>query len=155
MQLGARRTDGRLCPSSSARLVSKLRTPVAHYSWTVVVRNRRLTRGSATSSEAESSKQEEQAKENDRIQQTLADLDALLGIEEEPEEVIETKTEVGAGNVFGYLFALLQLEDSFWPSPPLIFLLTVLLIFSSHLFFPGSRAKYDRRNLSRSTQSNC
>ena len=114
MQLGVRRADG--VASSSARLVSKLRTPVAHYSRTVVVKNRQLTRGSATSSEAESSQQEEQAKENDRIQQTLADLDALLGIEEEPEEIVETKTEVGAANVLRYLFSL-QLEHSFWPSP--------------------------------------
>jgi len=125
MQLGARRVGH--CPSPNARLGSKLKTPVVLYNRTVVAKNRRLTRGSANSSEAESS-QQEQAKGDDQIQDTLADLDALLGIEEEPEEEVVTKTEVSAGNVLEYLFTPLQLEHSFWPSPPLIYPLTVLLI---------------------------
>jgi hypothetical protein len=108
MQLGARRADGLFSSSTSARrLVSTVRTPAAHYSRSLVVINRRLIRGSATSSEADSSqKQEEEAKENDRIKQTLADLDALLGIEAEPEEVVEEKPEVGDGDRLTYLFFL-------------------------------------------------
>lgn len=48
----------------------------------------------ATSSEAESS--EKQGEKVDRIKQTLADLDALLGIEETVEEVEETpKVRIG------------------------------------------------------------
>ena len=102
MQLGARRAVG--VASTSARLVGKLRTPVVHYSPSGLIDNRCLIRRSATSSEADSAQKEEQTKTNDRIQETLADLDALLGIEEEPEEVAETKPEVGDEHVFAHIF---------------------------------------------------
>jgi hypothetical protein len=119
LQLGARRADGLHNPftSAQARFISKVRTPVAHYSRSVVVQNRRLIRGSATSSEAESSQKQEEAKENDQIQETLAGLDALLGIEEEPEEVVETKKDVSAENVLRTSFSF-STQTSLWPSSP-------------------------------------
>ena len=101
MLLGARGANARLRTSTSA-LVSKLKTPVAQYSRTVVVKNRRLIRGSAASSETDSSPEPKTG--DDQIQQTLAGLDALLGIEAEPEEVEEKKPEVCGYSVIKNLF---------------------------------------------------
>ena len=74
---------GGLTPTNSL-VASKLRTPLSLPPRPVRVRNERLILAAATSSEANSS--QEQAEKVDRIKQTLADLDALLGIEETTEE---------------------------------------------------------------------
>ena len=75
-------------PSTSFRLVGSLRTPLNRCSRSILAKNGGLIKASATSSGADSS--QEQSQKSDRISQTLADLDALLGIEEEPEEEEET-----------------------------------------------------------------
>ena len=67
--------------SSTTNTASRI--PISHHRRPIYIASNRCVRVLATTSEADSSKTQG---EGNRIKQTLADLDALLGIEEEPEE---------------------------------------------------------------------